>query len=1273
MKKRISDRNKRDFKNTIRNRIFVLVLIFSFLCSMTFGTMGTQAGTVRKKVFQGNDFKVSFVVDDVWDGGYKATVTVMNTGDEVMENWCIQFPLQEEIETVWNAVIDKKSDCLYTIKNVGWNQDIGIGKEVSFGFLAKGSFSDYPDSFCTKTEQTIVDKNEYSVHYVVSDAWEGGFNGSLEIKNNSNQCIEDWCLEMTYDAQIDNIWNAVIEEQDGWRYRIGNASYNQNIQPGATIVFGFSCFDEKSLPKLADVKMTQKSTGISTNINKEEEPEESAQPEGEKNEEGESDQELTVDTAQECVCIEFKPGNTYGCVVDDVSFINEAEGQMEVNWKSSEPSVISETGKVMRQKEDRQVTITAEITLPGGQKLQKRFVLTVIQVCNIDKSRIEDFNVTQLADMNKDNAYYDIKINDFGYVERISGKYSNVKVNSYETALYSLYSIKSAMGITDPFQELSPYDVDADDTGYIFKFIQTCQGIKTFSNAVIVSSDAEGHVDYFTSEYFPIQGKADTTPALTYEQAVEAVKAKFGEVTLVEPEERYCMLNYLGQTDFVWEVDCKILQDTEELEAGSYQLLVGGNDGEVKYKNAVESCATKRVNVSGKDMTGVQRKFAVTEKSNGSYVLKDTSRKIEVFDKDEVAITKYTKNNWSEEQVSAMANISDAYDFYESHFGRKSYNGAKTRKKGKKINVYLLGDFLYNDCKWDPLKKELRIGDGNGERHENGFILKSESLAASADLVCHEYTHAIFANDTYVGRKTIGIAGAINEAYADMGACFFDGNWTIAETSVKGDLPMRDNVDPERVKCASRVDGPYYLHPEYYFKDDPDKSKTTDYGGVHINCTILTHAVYMMKRYGIPQKELEKIWYKTIRMGYLMRANFYTVRMQFITACGKIDHKYVPIVVRAFDEANVTKDNSDMDHSGYYLKMDKKQYSASYFSNHIEIYGKAADMNASEIGMEDDALEGVEVSVLTMDQKQTVGTDLSDEDGQYQVSADVRDGYCLQYQCDGYLPEEMYLANINELIQTEYYCDTVHMVPEGKAGQGNASGVIYDALTNQGVGNITLNVRKGLNNLYTDVLQSIKTKTDGSYFLSGLEAGNYCLEMVCGDDAGYISSYFNIKVLGNETISCQNGFISPRLAQDQIRIVLTWGAQPRDLDSHLRFQMSDGKKGHISYQNHVYRIGKDRMCALDVDETKGYGPETVTVYSGKTGQYRYFVHNFSMDTDLEESDATVRVYIDGQAYPKYTFHIPGGDGEYWRVFEYNSATYRLQPINELTYDEDYEN
>ena len=121
-------------------------------------------------------------------------------------------------------------------------------------------------------------------------------------------------------------------------------------------------------------------------------------------------------------------------------------------------------------------------------------------------------------------------------------------------------------------------------------------------------------------------------------------------------------------------------------------------------------------------------------------------------------------------------------------------------------------------------------------------------------------------------------------------------------------------------------------------------------------------------------------------------------------------------------------------------------------------------------------------------------------------------------------------------------------------------------MTEEGVKNLKIYIRKGINNIFTDNAVEINTESDGSYETPNLDAGNYCLEIE--DETGeYISTYFNIKVFGGMTFDNQNMNISDCLEKNQMRVVLSWGQKPLDLDAHLLYNLSDSTSGHIYYNN----------------------------------------------------------------------------------------------------------
>ncbi|WP_202919417.1 cellulose binding domain-containing protein, partial [Saccharothrix deserti] len=77
---------------------------------------------------------VDYVVQNKWQGGFSANVTITNLGDPV-DGWTLawSFPGSERFATGWNAVFNA-SGASVTASNVDWNRAIPTGGTVSFGF-----------------------------------------------------------------------------------------------------------------------------------------------------------------------------------------------------------------------------------------------------------------------------------------------------------------------------------------------------------------------------------------------------------------------------------------------------------------------------------------------------------------------------------------------------------------------------------------------------------------------------------------------------------------------------------------------------------------------------------------------------------------------------------------------------------------------------------------------------------------------------------------------------------------------------------------------------------------------------------------------------------------------------------------------------------------------------------------------------------------------------------------------------------------------------------
>ena len=134
-----------------------------------------------------------------------------------------------------------------------------------------------------------------------------------------------------------------------------------------------------------------------------------------------------------------------------------------------------------------------------------------------------------------------------------------------------------------------------------------------------------------------------------------------------------------------------------------------------------------------------------------------------------------------------------------------------------------------------------------------------------------------------------------------------------------------------------------------------------------------------------------------------------------------------------------------------------------------------------------------------------------------------------------------------------------------------------------------------------------------------------------------------------------------------IGITLTWGDEPRDLDSHLTVPLSAGVWEHL-YYGHRTGTGAN----LDTDDTDGHGPEIFTIDEIQDGRYRYSVHQFSGSGDFPNSEARVSVVGGGVSYRIFTPPSSGalGDDDVWRVFDLDceGGFCTLSPINDYLHD-----
>lgn len=291
----------------------------------------------------------------------------------------------------------------------------------------------------------------------------------------------------------------------------------------------------------------------------------------------------------------------------------------------------------------------------------------------------------------------------------------------------------------------------------------------------------------------------------------------------------------------------------------------------------------------------------------------------------------------------------------------------------------------------------------------------------------------------------------------------------------------------------------------------------------------------------------------------------------------------------------------------------------------------------------DEPVAGVTVQVLAEDQ--LVAETTTDAQGNYQTSLPAGD-YTVEFSKEGYLSERMF--NVSVESNDIQFLDAVLQIGEDYRGTGAITGILTDAVTGQPIAGARLTIRRGLGQTAGASVATTVSSTDGRYSVTDLEAGNYT---VLAEADGYVSGIFNVVSIGGQTTFNQNGSLSPILEAGQIRIILSWGENPRDLDSHLTGPTENGSRFH-TYWKDMTPAGSNTF--LDIDDTTSYGPETITVEQTQVGLYRYSVHDYTnrnqtVNPGLGRSGAKVRVLMADLKLAEY--NIPNQPGNLWTVFE----------------------
>jgi len=391
------------------------------------------------------------------------------------------------------------------------------------------------------------------------------------------------------------------------------------------------------------------------------------------------------------------------------------------------------------------------------------------------------------------------------------------------------------------------------------------------------------------------------------------------------------------------------------------------------------------------------------------------------------------------------------------------------------------------------------------------------------------------------------------------------------------------------------------------------------------------------------------------------------------------------------DLTNVEIEKADYDKPGDYVDIDKqteiqyKQNEKDMLNSAYNLYNKVlqtpsvTDLTGHILGQDGYPMSGVHVKVFAKDYKMLVAEAITKEDGGYVLKVPIHTtSYEIEINKPGYISTTVYNVDTS-FNAVSLFQESIYMYREGQRPYTIRLNLI-DALDGANINDAKVIIRRGINNrdgeiaeefnlsdyhtmpqpsweLYDDLYDyfhgdSYEDLYEEAFYDVQLYPGNYTAEI---QSPGYTSTYFTISTIedGWEFHSS----VVPKVKDDEVRIVLSWGQTPSDLDSHLFFP----DEQHIGYYNR--QVGNS---FLDRDDVDSYGPETITISNLNNGIYKYYVSDYTNcsqsnynSKDMSHSFARVDIYDKNGLIGN--FNVPTNrPGVIWHVF--NIANGKIQPV-----------
>lgn len=1099
---------------------------------------------------------------------------------------------------------------------------------------------EYVTEAAVQVHEAFFEEENYTVQFRIETEWNTGYNAVITITNTCNKPIDNWYLSFKLDDEIKNLQSGKITAHEENVYLVKNAGWNKDIPVSGSVSFTY----------------TAEKTGEFACI-----PQEYSM-----------DTEL-MDVAEDDFQTDFTVWSDWGAGFTSVLTITNTSQKVIEDWKlffTFEGNITGISGGELVMSENNLYEVDAFSYDYGIEPGQTRNIQIIgsrsdsgIVPENIMLKTVEyhvqepDVPVIPDTPLMPDDSELEAECDRMAeinggvmpvmYLDEeddipcfIAGKYSDIKVTDYESAIRSLEDITYIMEID--WENISFQDVSIKTYGdrVYYRLQQMYKGLEVSGKSLIVITDTEGNIVTLSGDFDPIYDM-DTSVIVDEQDAQKAaeqvlgVQPDKGNLVWYSIEEGYDepawyfegndMCVYISATHGDDIMSYSIISESQEyLKTSDNEIFIAEYDekkevyalydrirnievrgtGSISYENNLENekDAVKIQNHDTSELAGlIQGKSSWYITSEGKFMY-DVS---------------YNRSSEWENELDAkyMVYAEKVYDFFLETLGLAGYDN-----KGSLLRIAFDSSYVNNafaDLNYgyytipymDYVEKGLEGGTAQElEAYKQPMaIIRITPEYYNKDnigVLAHEYGHSIEASVKDGGVLLAkGETKTIKEAFADCMAelmecaCNNNERWKYCDRDIAN---CRKYISQTEYRNL-----PDSIESEYY-------SEAND---AHLNSTVISNLVYRLYKQGFasPQK-MTKWLYRSLY--YLPEdAKFVHLRYSLVATAQEMELD-AKKVMEEFDNAGIYEQTCNPKGWGIV------DYTIKVTDNH-------------EIP--------IEKAIITYTQANKKYVAYTDENGYAYIKLKNKDTKILVQKYGYGIADVKYnQSNINsESVVVKLFELTVY-----DKDKVQITGYVLNSINNQRLSQVTIKLRKGVNVTSGHVCGSARIENGEDYIIKGISSGMYTMEI---SKNGYITKYQTIVVGAKENV--YPVFLSPEMSNNELRVVLSWADNPVDLDANMNCYHNGALRYRVFYVNRSY----GNEATLDCDVRCGRGPETITVKCDSKYDYRYYVTWFSGSGTWATSNAKVDVYYDN----KYmgTFNVDGnaGYGYEWPVFTFKNG------------------